>query len=174
MPNFDVRKKCGFETDWITVSGCMNITNRQEFESRIDNKALSNVVSACNQSLDGASCPSCTVALSNLQANYLNGKKVGNITDCSTFPFMYVAAFVNPSGPMDRDTAYCLFSLNIESKKQKNKKKSIVLLLEFTKLIPYDRDGRSTTTFEMDEHSDAKDDMDEEVEDEMARLSGSR
>ncbi|GJX05932.1 probable LRR receptor-like serine/threonine-protein kinase RKF3 [Tanacetum coccineum] len=129
MPNFDVRKKCGFETDWITVSGCMNITNRQEFESRIDNKALSNVVSACNQSLDGASCPSCTVALSNLQANYLNGKKVGNITDCSTFPFMYVAAFVNPSGPMDRDTAYCLFSLNIESKKQKNKKKVIVIVI---------------------------------------------
>lgn len=129
MPNFDVRKNCGFETDWISVSGCMNITNREEFERRIDKKDLSDVASACNQPLDGASCPSCTVALSNLQASYLNGPHVGNITDCRTFPFMYVAAFVNPRGPTDRDTAYCLFSLNIEFKKSKNNRKIVVIVI---------------------------------------------
>ncbi|GJY16176.1 hypothetical protein Tco_0386598 [Tanacetum coccineum] len=37
----------------------------------------------------------------------------------------------------------------------------------------FDRDGRSTT-FEMDEHSDAKEDVDGEEEYEKARLSGGR
>ncbi|PWA71579.1 LRR receptor-like serine/threonine-protein kinase RKF3 [Artemisia annua] len=42
---------------------------------------------------------------------------------------MYVAAFVNPRGPTDRDTAYCLFSLNIDTKKSKSKRKVIVIVI---------------------------------------------
>ncbi|CAI0390510.1 unnamed protein product [Linum tenue] len=32
LPNFDIRRSCGFQTSWIS-QGCMNITTRQEFET---------------------------------------------------------------------------------------------------------------------------------------------
>ncbi|KAI3506715.1 hypothetical protein L1887_21278 [Cichorium endivia] len=128
FPNFDLRRNCGFQTNWIAVSGCMNITNRQEFESNVSRSSLNSVVSACNQSLSGSSCSACTVALSTLQASDLNGDKVGNLTDCRAYPFIYAAAFVNPFGPTNRGTAVCLFSLDILSKST-NKHKTLIIVI---------------------------------------------
>ncbi|KAI3805968.1 hypothetical protein L1987_21856 [Smallanthus sonchifolius] len=127
-PNFDLRRNCGFETNWIAVPGCMNITNRQQFETTVGS-LFNTVVSACNQSLSGSSCSSCTVALSNLQASYLNGESVGNLTDCRAYPFIYAAAFVNHFGPTDRGTAVCLFSIDISFTKSKNKHKTIIFVI---------------------------------------------
>nr|XP_043635951.1 probable LRR receptor-like serine/threonine-protein kinase RKF3 [Erigeron canadensis] len=129
FPNFDLRKNCGFQTNWISTSGCMNINNKTDFERRISQSARNGVVSACNQSLSGSACSACTVALSNLQAVYLNGESNGNLTDCKTFPFIYTAAFVNRFGPTDRGTAFCLFSLDFVSKKSNNKHKVIVIVI---------------------------------------------
>ncbi|KAK1412538.1 hypothetical protein QVD17_33880 [Tagetes erecta] len=128
-PNFDLRTNCGFETKWISVSGCMNITNRQQFEQRVNGSLFNTVVSTCNQSLAGSSCSSCTVALSNLQASHLNGASVGNLTDCRAYPFIYAAAFVNRFGPTDRGTAVCLFSIDIDFTKSKNKHKTIIIVI---------------------------------------------
>ncbi|KAI3760073.1 hypothetical protein L1987_50463 [Smallanthus sonchifolius] len=128
-PNFDLRRNCGFETNWIAVPGCMNITNRQQFETTVNGSLFNTVVSACNQSLSGSSCSSCTVALSNLQASYLNGESVGNLTDCRAYPFIYAAAFVNRFGPTDRGTAVCLFSIDISFAKSKNKHKTIIIVI---------------------------------------------
>lgn len=113
----------------------MNITNRQQFENNITNSSLNTVISACNQSLTGSSCSSCTVALSNLQASYLNGATVGNLTDCRAFPFMYAAAFVNHYGPTDRGTAVCLFSLDIFIPKPKNNHKTIIISISIATVI---------------------------------------
>ncbi|XP_076883041.1 putative LRR receptor-like serine/threonine-protein kinase RKF3 [Bidens hawaiensis] len=134
-PNFDLRRNCGFQTNWITVPGCMNITNRQQFENKISNSSLNAVVSACNQSLTGSSCSSCTVALSNLQASYLNGESVGNLTDCRAYPFIYAAAFINQLGPTDRGTAVCLFSLSINFSKSNNKHKTVIIVIVITVVI---------------------------------------
>ncbi|KAD6120160.1 hypothetical protein E3N88_11431 [Mikania micrantha] len=128
-PNFDLRRNCGFETNWIAVSGCMNITNRQQFEQRVNGSMFDTVVSTCNQSLSGSSCSSCTVALSNLQASYLNGASIGNLTDCRAYPFIYAAAFVNHFGPTDRGTAVCLFSIDIDLTKSKNKHRTIIIVI---------------------------------------------
>ncbi|KAJ0691760.1 putative protein kinase RLK-Pelle-RKF3 family [Helianthus annuus] len=130
-PNFDLRRNCGFESSWLVAPGCMNITNRQQFESKISISisTLNAVVSACNQSLAGSACPSCTVALSNLQASYLNGESIGNLTNCRDYPFIYAAAFINRFGPTDRDTAVCLFSLDIEFTKSKSKNKTVIIVI---------------------------------------------
>ncbi|KAI3678972.1 hypothetical protein L6452_38276 [Arctium lappa] len=129
FPNFDLRRNCGFETSWIAVSGCMNITNRQQFEGNVSRSSLNTAVSACNQSLSGSSCSACTVALSNLQASYLNGATVGNLTDCRAYPFIYAAAFANRFGPTDRGTAVCLFSLDLAFADSKNRSKTIVIVI---------------------------------------------
>ncbi|KAL4558810.1 hypothetical protein LXL04_037012 [Taraxacum kok-saghyz] len=129
FPNFDLRQNCRFQTSWIAVPGCMNITNRQEFESNVSRSSLNTVNSACNQSLSGSSCSACTVALSTLQASDLNGDSVGNLTDCRAYPFIYAAAFVNPSGPTDRGTAVCLFSLDIALSKSKSKHKTFIIVI---------------------------------------------
>ncbi|GAB2272447.1 hypothetical protein Dimus_007273 [Dionaea muscipula] len=111
-PNFDIRSSCGFQTSWIS-EGCMNITTRAEFESRVNASALNAVVSNCNQSLEnGSPCASCTTTLSTLQASYLTGNSVGNLSDCTAYPSIYAAAFANVYGPTDPGTADCLFSLN--------------------------------------------------------------
>ncbi|KAI3732426.1 hypothetical protein L1987_63631 [Smallanthus sonchifolius] len=128
-PNFDLRRNCGYETDWIVVPGCMNITNRQQFESIVSGSSLNTVVSTCNQSLSGSSCSSCTVALSNLHASDLNGASVGNLTDCRAYPFIYAAAFVNRLGPTDRGTAVCLFSIDIDFSKSNNKSKTVIIVI---------------------------------------------
>ncbi|MFS7895303.1 putative protein kinase RLK-Pelle-RKF3 family [Helianthus anomalus] len=134
-PNFDLRRNCGFNTSWIAVPGCMNITNRQQFEQIVNGSLLAPVLTACNQSLSGSSCTSCTVALSNLQASYLNGDSVGNLTNCRAYPFIYAAAFVNSLGPTDRDTSVCLFSLDIDFAKSKNKYKTIVIVIVIVAVI---------------------------------------
>ncbi|CAI9300547.1 unnamed protein product [Lactuca saligna] len=129
FPNFDLRQTCRFQTNWIAVPGCMNISTRQEFESHVSRSSLIPVISACNQSLSGSSCSACTVALSTLQASYLNGDFVGNLTDCRAYPFIYAAAFVNPFGPTDRGTAACLFSLDIALSKSKKKNKTLIIVI---------------------------------------------
>ncbi|CAA2940090.1 probable LRR receptor-like serine threonine-kinase RKF3 [Olea europaea subsp. europaea] len=98
-PNFDIRRRCGFETTWI-ARGCMNITTRSEFESVIPRKDLDDIVSACNQSLLNSSpCATCTTAISWLQASHLTGPSIGNVSDCTAYPSIYVAAFANLQGP---------------------------------------------------------------------------
>ncbi|CAA3000298.1 probable LRR receptor-like serine threonine-kinase RKF3 [Olea europaea subsp. europaea] len=126
-PNFDIRSRCGFETEWI-ARGCMNITTRSEFESFIPRNDLDDVISACNHSLlNGSPCATCTTALSRLQASYLTGPSIGNVSDCTAYPFIYVAAFANHFGPTNEGTAKCLFNLDFASHRSSGKKKKVVI-----------------------------------------------
>ncbi|GFZ04665.1 receptor-like kinase in in flowers 3 [Actinidia rufa] len=127
VPNFDIRKSCGFNTSWI-AEGCMNITTREEFEGNVSKSSLDGVVSACNQSLENSSpCASCTTSLSSLQASYLTGQSVGNVSDCTAYPSIYAAAFANYLGPTDRGTVKCLFSLDFTSSDSNNNQRKIVI-----------------------------------------------
>ncbi|XP_019188460.1 PREDICTED: probable LRR receptor-like serine/threonine-protein kinase RKF3 [Ipomoea nil] len=127
LPGFDIRRRCGFETTWIS-QGCMNITTRPEFESNVSAAALSSVVSACNQSLDNNSpCATCTTSLSSLSAGYLTGPSIGNVSDCTAYPSIYAAAFANRFGPTDKGTAKCLFGLDSSSPSSGNGKKKVVI-----------------------------------------------
>ncbi|CAN1271410.1 Probable LRR receptor-like serine/threonine-protein kinase RKF3 [Linum perenne] len=123
IPNFDIRSSCGFRTSWIS-QGCINVTTRDDFESRVPRSALNNAVSNCNQSLENrAPCAGCVSSLSRIQGLYFTGPSiVGNVSDCQAYPSIYAAAVVNPLGPNDRGTAKCLFLLDF-GKPVKNKKK---------------------------------------------------
>ncbi|CAK9181274.1 unnamed protein product [Ilex paraguariensis] len=125
VPNFDIRRSCGFQTSWIS-QGCMNITTRAEFEGNVTRASLNDVVSACNQSLlNGSPCATCTTSLSRLRASYLTGPSVGNVSDCTAYPFIYAAAFANQLGPTDEGTAKCLFSLDFTSSNSKTNRKRL-------------------------------------------------
>ncbi|XP_047316609.1 probable LRR receptor-like serine/threonine-protein kinase RKF3 [Impatiens glandulifera] len=126
VSGFDIRKTCGFQTSWI-AEGCMNITTRREFESNVSSTALNNVAVACNQSLENSSpCASCTTTLSSLQATYLAGNSIGNVSDCTAYPLIYAAA-VNQFGPADSGTAKCLFSLESIQIKPSNKNRKTII-----------------------------------------------
>ncbi|KAK4418219.1 putative LRR receptor-like serine/threonine-protein kinase RKF3 [Sesamum alatum] len=127
VSNFNIRTRCGFQTPWI-ARGCMNITTRSEFEVAVPPSALDHVAAACNQSLlNGSPCASCTTALSSIQASYLPGPSIGNVSDCTAYPFIYAAAFSNHFGPTDEGTAKCLFNLDFTSSNSSSKKKKIVI-----------------------------------------------
>lgn len=130
VPGFDIRSGCGFETRWIS-QGCVNITTRSEFEARVPNTTLNDVVSNCNQSLENASpCAACTTSLSSLQASYLSGRSVGNVSKCQDYASIYAAGVVNYLGPSDIGTTKCLFSLNfIGSKKVATKRKVVIVVV---------------------------------------------
>ncbi|KAI4326484.1 hypothetical protein MLD38_031794 [Melastoma candidum] len=109
IPNFNILSSCGFNSSWIS-QGCVGIDTRKDFEDRVGNATISSLVSSCNQSLlSGSPCAVCYTSLSNL---HLNGTSIGNVSDCSTFPFVYAGAFANYLGPTDTGTAKCLFSLD--------------------------------------------------------------
>ncbi|KAJ4969178.1 hypothetical protein NE237_015879 [Protea cynaroides] len=121
IPNFNIRSSCGFQTSWIS-EGCMNITSRSQFESIVPESSLNNIRVSCNQSLqDGSPCASCTTSLSNLQATYLRGTGVGNVSSCTGYPSIYAAGIVNRFGPTDKGTAFCLFSLDFSSSASSSK-----------------------------------------------------
>lgn len=108
----------------------MNITTRTEFEGNVSVSSLKGVVSACNQSLgNGSPCASCTTSLSTLQATYLTGSSVGNLSDCTAYPSIYAAAFANYLGPTDKGTAECLFSLNLNYKNFKSRSKKVLIIV---------------------------------------------
>ncbi|KAL4377334.1 hypothetical protein GQ457_02G003070 [Hibiscus cannabinus] len=113
-PNFDMRSSCGFQTAWIS-QGCLNLTTRSSFEARIPNATLSDVVSNCNQTLQGSACASCTRSLANVQALYLADNSTANVSDCTAYPSIYAGAFANFPGPTDVDTASCLFSVGLNN-----------------------------------------------------------
>ncbi|KAJ6680256.1 LRR RECEPTOR-LIKE SERINE/THREONINE-PROTEIN KINASE RKF3-RELATED [Salix purpurea] len=128
LPNFNIRSSCGFNTSWIS-QGCMNISTRSQFEAIVPVSALKDVASNCNQSLENNSpCAACTTSLSTLQARYLTGTSIGNVSDCQAYPSIYAAAFTNRYGPTDKGTAKCLFLLDFTSKKS-SKRRSKVLIL---------------------------------------------
>ncbi|XP_043711630.1 probable LRR receptor-like serine/threonine-protein kinase RKF3 [Telopea speciosissima] len=121
IPNFDIRSSCGFQTNWIS-EGCMNITSRLQFESIVNESSLQTVRHSCNQSLvNGSPCASCTTSLSSLQAAYLPGPQVGNVSSCTGYPSIYAAGIVNRFGPTDTGTAMCLFSLDFSSSASSSK-----------------------------------------------------
>ncbi|KAL0435799.1 UNVERIFIED_CONTAM: putative LRR receptor-like serine/threonine-protein kinase RKF3 [Sesamum radiatum] len=128
VSNFNIRSRCGFQTPWI-ARGCMNITTRSEFEDAVPPSALEEVAAACNQSLLNSSpCASCTTALSSIQASYLPGPSIGNVSDCTAYPFIYAAAFSNHFGPTDEGTAKCLFNLDFTSSSSSGKKKKKIVI----------------------------------------------
>ncbi|PWA79151.1 Concanavalin A-like lectin/glucanase, subgroup [Artemisia annua] len=131
FPDFDVRKNCGFETDWISVSGCMNITNRKEFESKVDVSMFDNVESACNQRLDANGCASCSDALLDLLDKHLNGASVGNITGCYEFPFLYALAFTKDYSA----TVNCLFITDVNLRKPKTNHKSNLTMTSIVVIV---------------------------------------
>ncbi|XP_042491416.1 probable LRR receptor-like serine/threonine-protein kinase RKF3 [Macadamia integrifolia] len=115
IPNFDILSSCGFQISWIS-EGCMNITSRSQFESIVPESSLLEVEHSCKQSLEnGSPCASCTTSLSSLQAAYLRGSQVGNVSACTGYPSIYAAGIVNRFGPADKGTAMCLFSLYFSS-----------------------------------------------------------
>lgn len=109
----------------------MNISTRSEFERFVPKSAIDGVVANCNQSLEnGSPCASCTTSLSVVQASGLTGQSIGNVTDCTAYPSIYAAAFVNHFGPTDRGTAKCLFSLYpLSSGESRSKKRNTVILV---------------------------------------------
>ncbi|KAH0633942.1 probable LRR receptor-like serine/threonine-protein kinase RKF3 [Solanum tuberosum] len=128
VQNFDIRSSCGFQTSWIS-QGCMNITTRSEFESKVSPAAITNIVSSCNQSLENNSpCATCTTSLSGL-ASYLPGPSVGNLFDCAAYPSVYAAAFANQFGPTDKGTAKCLFLLDVSVGSSGKGKKNVVVIV---------------------------------------------
>ncbi|XVF21844.1 hypothetical protein REPUB_Repub12eG0124700 [Reevesia pubescens] len=121
VPNFNIRSSCGFQTAWIS-QGCMNLTTKADFEALIPNTSLADVVSNCNQSLQGSACAPCTSSLANLQALYLiDNNSTANVSDCSAYPSIYAAAFANYLGPTDEDTATCLFSVDLSNSSSNRK-----------------------------------------------------
>ncbi|KAH6814004.1 receptor-like kinase in in flowers 3 [Perilla frutescens var. frutescens] len=128
VPGFDIRRRCGFETPWI-ARGCMNITTRSEFEAAVPRSAIDSAAGACNQSLlNNSPCASCTTALAGIQASYLLGPSVGNVSDCTAFPFIYAAAFANQFGPTDAGTAKCLFNLDFTASDSSSKRKKKIMI----------------------------------------------
>lgn len=106
----------------------MNITTKSQFEDQVK-PSLAGVVSNCNQSLlNGSPCASCTTSLSSLQASYLTGPSVGNLTDCGAFPSIYAAA-INVYGPTDVGTAKCLLNLDFPSSGSGNNNRKVVILV---------------------------------------------
>ncbi|KAG7970635.1 hypothetical protein I3843_07G095200 [Carya illinoinensis] len=125
----NLRSSCGFQTDWIS-RGCMNITTRAQFEDIVSPQTLDNVVTYCNQSLENSSpCASCTTSLSTLQASYLTGPSVDNVSDCTAYASIYAAAFANLYGPTDTGTAKCLFSLDYTSSRSKSNRRKVILVV---------------------------------------------
>ncbi|PIA44699.1 hypothetical protein AQUCO_01700356v1 [Aquilegia coerulea] len=126
-PKIDIRSNCGFQTSWIS-EGCMNITSRSDFEKIVPKSSLQDIRQSCNQSLENNSpCASCTTSLSRVQANYLPGPDVGNLTECGGYPFIYAAA-LNQFGPTDDGTAMCLFAFDLSVHSSSGKKKKAVIL----------------------------------------------
>ncbi|CAN0892691.1 Probable LRR receptor-like serine/threonine-protein kinase RKF3 [Linum grandiflorum] len=114
VTRFDVRATCGFHTNSIS-QGCVNVTTKQDFESRVSRSELDRVRSSCNQSLDNrAPCAACVTALSD--GLHFTGTSIGNVSDCPVYPLIYAAAFVNQLGPTDRGTAKCFFMLDFPLK----------------------------------------------------------
>ncbi|XP_078441130.1 receptor-like kinase in in flowers 3 [Wolffia australiana] len=114
FPDFDPRQACGFSTDSIST-GCMNISSRAQFESLAANSsssALSDVARACTGSMSGSSCAPCTATLTRLGA-FLTGPSFSNVSDCTQFPFIYVAGAINSPGPSDLSSADCFFGLTL-------------------------------------------------------------
>ncbi|WOH01638.1 hypothetical protein DCAR_0521022 [Daucus carota subsp. sativus] len=140
VPNFDIRKNCGFQTDWIS-RGCKNITSRAEYEANNSPQTLAAVSTACNQSLLNSSpCATCTTSLSSLQPSDSVNNTVGNVSDCTAYRSIYAAAFANSFGPDDKGNAECLFSLNFTPVKSSNNKQkkaviAVVVVLGFVVLV---------------------------------------
>ncbi|XP_028100267.1 probable LRR receptor-like serine/threonine-protein kinase RKF3, partial [Camellia sinensis] len=85
----------------------MNITTLDAFEGNVSKSALDDAVKACNQSLgNGWPCASCTTSLSSLEPSNLNGRSIGNLSDCMAYPSIYAAVFINRFGPTNEDTDF--------------------------------------------------------------------
>ncbi|KAF6176556.1 hypothetical protein GIB67_034418 [Kingdonia uniflora] len=132
---FDIRSTCGFQTSWIS-EGCMNISSRAEFEAYVPASALQGLMQNCNQSLENsAPCSSCTTSMSGIQASYLTGPQIGNVTECNNYPFIYVAAVSNQYGLTDEGTVKCLFSLEIAQPRKRNRRVLSIVIGCFVTVI---------------------------------------
>ncbi|MQM04848.1 hypothetical protein Taro_037648 [Colocasia esculenta] len=113
FPGFDPRSACGFRTEWIST-GCMNISSLSQFRSLANassTSVLSDVNQSCNRSLSGSICASCTSTVARLNA-FLTGPDNGNVSDCASYPLIYVSGAVNQFGPTNDVTALCFFLLD--------------------------------------------------------------
>ncbi|CAL0300567.1 unnamed protein product [Lupinus luteus] len=106
---------------------CINITTKHDFEALVSESVLQDVNTNCNQSLENNSpCALCTTSVSNLPTS---GPSIGNLSDCTAYPSVYVAAFSNQFGPSDPGTAKCLFSLDFSSVGSSGGKKKVVIVV---------------------------------------------
>ncbi|KAE9589212.1 hypothetical protein Lal_00000342 [Lupinus albus] len=123
---FNIRSSCGFETSYIS-QGCINITTKHDFEALVTKSVLQDVDRNCNQSLENNSpCALCTTSVSSLP---VSGTSIGNLSDCTAYPFIYVAAFSNQFGPSDPGTVKCLFSLDFSSQGSSGGRKKVVVVV---------------------------------------------
>lgn len=127
FPDFSLPSSCGFEASAL-FSPCMNLSSRSDFEALVPSSALSSLSQSCNRSLAPVpSCTACTAALNNIKASYLPGPDPDNVTTCTAYPFIYVAAY-NTLGPTDSGTAFCIFLLNTSSSSSSSNSHSLVWL----------------------------------------------
>ncbi|KAK7270243.1 hypothetical protein RIF29_23245 [Crotalaria pallida] len=128
-PTFNILSSCSFQNSSIS-QGCVGITTKLDFEALVPSSVLSDVNTNCNQSLENNSpCALCTTSVARLPAS---GSSLGNLSDCTAYPSVYVAAFSNRFGPSDPGTVKCLFSLDFSPEGSSGgvgKKKIIVIVV---------------------------------------------
>ncbi|KAJ6329216.1 hypothetical protein OIU77_010817 [Salix suchowensis] len=133
-PTSDITQQCQYILQGLRLVQSHYLQLSNSFLPPLDSaescwSTYQDVASNCNQSLENNSpCAACTTSLSTLQARYLTGTSIGNVSDCQAYPSIYAAAFTNRYGPTDKGTAKCLFLLDFTSKKS-SKRRSIVLIL---------------------------------------------
>ncbi|XP_060197803.1 probable LRR receptor-like serine/threonine-protein kinase RKF3 [Lycium barbarum] len=136
IPNFNISRSCSIDTSCISLH-CMNITTRSEFESKLSPRALSNIISSCNRSLENyPSCDNCTRSLYEVMAS----PSVAKVSDCLVYVFNYAAAFANHFGPTNKGTAKCLFASHVHtaatsSKGKKNNSTDIIVIAVGSTLV---------------------------------------
>lgn len=55
-------------------------------------------------------------------------RSVGNVSDCTVYPWIYAAAFANRYGPTDIGTVKCLFSLDFTSRAKRRRRHLILIV----------------------------------------------
>ncbi|OWM85398.1 hypothetical protein CDL15_Pgr019022 [Punica granatum] len=129
IDDFHIQSTCGFKTNLISDT-CLNISTQSDFKRLIPEAKLQDVLNSCNQSLeDDIPCQGCKSSVEGIQSwwSSLQGPFNRNESDCSGYPFVYAAGFVNQFSPTDSGTFRCLFRLDFRSSARKRRKQRVIL-----------------------------------------------
>lgn len=105
----------------------MNFTTKAEFERLIPEAKTLEVERNCKESLKNSfQCGICTNSLLTLRQS-IRSHKIGNVSGCTGYIFIYTAALINQFGPTDLATVQCLFKLRF-SPTMKKKRHTLLIL----------------------------------------------